>query len=209
MDSKLSKSLFSIIRSRLIAGILTVLPAVLTIWVIAFIVRLADNVSQPVFKFLIGTRIPGAGLVLTFLVLYLIGGLVQIKLTSRIIGWGEYIIDRVPVAGSIYTAVKQTIAAFKFSSGDGKFRRVIYFQYPRKGLWAIAFVTREIFRNDENQLCLFVPTTPNPTSGFLLMIPENEAVASEMTVEEAAKFIVSGGILTPPEIPVRNKQESN
>jgi uncharacterized membrane protein len=109
-------------------------------------------------------------------------------------------VNRLPIVGTVYSAVKQTVDAFSFSSAEQKFSRVVFVEYPRRGCWVMGFVTREMQFNGEASVALFVPTTPNPTSGVLIIAPEQETISSQMSLEEAAKFVISGGILLPEEL---------
>jgi uncharacterized membrane protein len=186
-----------IVRNRLIAGIITVLPAVLTIWVVVSLVRLADAVFQPIFQLIFQRTFPGFGIILAPIILYLVGMIVQNRISNRMVRWGETVLQRAPVVGSIYSAVKQTVDAFDFSQAEEKFNRVVFVEYPKQDSWSLGFVTREILFLNEKSLCLFIPTTPNPTSGVLIIVPEKETVATNMTMEEAAKFVVSAGLVVP------------
>ena len=192
-------TVFSLIRSRLFAGLLALLPAVLTLWVLVSIVSLADGIAQPAFMWLFGAELPGFGIIATLVALYLVGGLVQNRLLGRFIRYGENLIDRVPLAGAIYSTVRQTVEAFKLGTNQKKFQRVVFVEYPRRGLRAIAFVTRDYYQNGSKRLCLFVPTTPNPTSGVLIVVDESDVEDAKMSVEEAAKFVVSAGLVIKDE----------
>jgi len=191
------KSFFATVRGRLITGFLTVLPAALTVWVVLLIARLADWFSQPIFRLVFDTRVPGLGIVVTLILLYLVGGIVQNRILSRVVAWAENLVNKLPLVGKMYSAVKQTVEAFKLTSADEKFRRVVFVEYPKRDSWVLAFVTREMDFVGKKSVCLFVPTTPNPTSGFLIVVAEKDTLRTSMTIEEAAKFIISGGVLTP------------
>jgi uncharacterized membrane protein len=192
--------LIATIRIRLIAGLITILPAALTVWVLITVVRLTDGIFQPIFRVLFDRTFPGFGIILTPILLYLIGMIVQNQISGKMVRWGESVVHRVPVVGSIYSAVKQTLDAFDFSSTEQKFSRVVFVEYPKRGSWSLGFVTREMDFLAERSLCLFIPTTPNPTSGVLIVAPEKETVATSMTLEEAAKFVVSAGLVIPPDL---------
>lgn len=191
------KSWITLTRNRLIAGIITILPAALTLWVLFFIVRLADNLFQPLFLWLFDRTFPGFGILLTPIFLYLVGMIVQNRISGKMVRWAESLVNRLPIVGSIYSAVKQTIDAFDPASAEERFSRVVFVEYPRDNAWSLGFVTREIDFLDKKSLCLFIPTTPNPTSGILIIVPECDTVATGMNLEDAAKFVVSGGLVTP------------
>jgi uncharacterized membrane protein len=201
------KSRISSVRDRLLTGLAAVLPAALTIWVLFVIVRMADGIFQPLFELLFDRRLPGFGLILLPILLYLIGMTVQNRISNKLVEWGEGVVNRLPIVGTVYSAVKQTVDAFSFSSAEQKFSRVVFVEYPRRGMWVMGFVTREMRFNGASSVALFVPTTPNPTSGVLVIVPEQDTIASQMSLEEAAKFIISGGILLPEEL--RQLQEES
>jgi uncharacterized membrane protein len=194
------KPRFSAVRDRLLTGLVAVLPAALTLWVLFVIVRLADGIFQPLFELLFNRTLPGFGLLLLPVLLYLVGAVVQNRISNTLIEWGESLVNRLPIVGTVYAAVKQTVDAFSFSSAEQKFSRVVFVEYPRRGCWVMGFVTREMQFNDEASVALFIPTTPNPTSGVLIIAPERETISSQMSLEEAAKFVISGGILLPEEL---------
>jgi uncharacterized membrane protein len=195
-----SRPLIATIRNRLITGLIAILPAALTVWVLITVVRLTDGIFQPIFRLLFDRTFPGFGLILTPILLYLIGLVVQHQISGKMVRWGESLVHRVPVVGSIYSAVKQTLDAFDFSSTEQKFSRVVFVEYPKRGSWSLGFVTRDVDFLNEKSLCLFIPTTPNPTSGVLIVAPEKETVATSMTLEEAAKFVVSAGLVIPTDM---------
>jgi uncharacterized membrane protein len=194
------KPRFSAVRDRLLTGLVAVLPAALTLWVLFVIVRLGDGIFQPLFELLFNRTLPGFGLLLLPVLLYLVGAVVQNRISNTLIEWGESLVNRLPIVGTVYAAVKQTVDAFSFSSAEQKFSRVVFVEYPRRGCWVMGFVTREMQFNDEASVALFIPTTPNPTSGVLIIAPERETISSQMSLEEAAKFVISGGILLPEEL---------
>jgi len=194
------KPRFSAVRDRLLTGLVAVLPAALTLWVLFVIVRLADGIFQPLFELLFNRTLPGFGLLLLPVLLYLVGAVVQNRISNTLIEWGESLVNRLPIVGTVYAAVKQTVDAFSFSSAEQKFSRVVFVEYPRRGCWVMGFVTREMQFNEEASVALFIPTTPNPTSGVLIIVPERETISSQMSLEEAAKFVISGGILLPDEL---------
>lgn len=194
------------LRKYLLAGLVVWLPILVTIMVLRFIVDLLDqtlallpNSYQP--DQLLGHHIPGIGVVLSLVLLLITGILATNFLGQRLVGWGESILARIPLVRSIYSAVKQVIHAL-LSTNSQAFRKVLLIQYPREGLWTIAFQTGETSSemnqkaNDE-MVSLFVPTTPNPTSGFLMMLPKRDVIEIDMTIDEALKYIISLGVMQP------------
>ncbi len=203
-------SLFRWVRNRFIAGVIVALPILVVITVISWLVNLVDG---NVIKFLpgklnprtyLGFDIPGLGLIIALIVLFILGVLASNFFGKALIRAGERLLARVPVVSPTYNAVKQivtTVAAQK----DRAFRDVCLIEYPRKGLWAIGFVTADLEGAPQAHLkdgyvCVFVPTTPNPTSGFLLFVKEKDIKILDMTPEEGAKMIISGGMVSSNEV---------
>lgn len=188
-------------RSKLFAGLATLLPLYLTFFVIKFLFVTLEEMSDPILK-RFNLDIPGLGIILTVLLIYILGFLVTNFLGRKIFNLGERIVKKVPIVNMIYTTLKQITDTFTKGSTDG-FEGAVYIQYPRQGLWTMAFISGESKTKDGVPYYhLFVPTTPNPTSGFFLMIPQADTVATGMSVEEGLKTIISGGLLAPEENPL-------
>lgn len=192
-------------RQAFFAGLLVLVPLVVTVWTLVFlvgalegVVRLFPDEVQP--EALLGFPIPGLGVLLTLSTLFLVGLVTRSYVGSRIIGFYESLVVRVPVVSSLYTGVKQLMEAL-FSAERGNFRKVVLVEWPRRGVRAIAFHTGEAFvqpETDEVWINVFLPTTPNPTSGFYLVLPERDVVVLDVSVEDAFKLIMSAGIVAPP-----------
>jgi len=188
-------------RSKLFAGLATLLPLYLTFFVIKFLFVTLEEMSDPILK-RFNLDIPGLGIILTVLLIYILGFLVTNFLGRKIFNLGERIVKKVPIVNMIYTTLKQITDTFTKGSTDG-FEGAVYIQYPRQGLWTMAFISGESKTKDGVPYYhLFVPTTPNPTSGFFLMIPQADTVATGMSVEDGLKTIISGGLLAPEENPL-------
>ena len=188
-------------RSKLFAGVATLLPLYLTFFVIKFLFVTLEEMSDPLLK-RFNLDIPGLGIILTVLLIYILGFLVTNFLGRKIFNLGERIVKKVPIVNMIYTTLKQITDTFTKGSTDA-FEGAVYIQYPRQGLWTMAFISGESKTKDGVPYYhLFVPTTPNPTSGFFLMIPQADTVATGMSVEDALKIIISGGLLAPEENPL-------
>lgn len=196
--------MLKLLKNYLIAGLLFWLPLFVTFVLVRFLVQLLDySVAMLPANYqpqqLIGLKIPGLGLVFTLLILIGTGMLVTNIIGHRLLALWEKALDRIPFIRSIYSAVKQVTQTL-FQPSDTSFRKVVLIEYPRKGSWAIAFVTSEKFTHAHFEQALytvFVPTTPNPTSGFILLLPKNEVIELELSVEEALKMVVSLGVVTP------------
>ena len=188
-------------RSKLFAGVATLLPLYLTFFVIKFLFVALEEMSDPILK-RFNLDIPGLGIILTVLLIYILGFLVTNFLGRKIFNLGERIVKKVPIVNMIYTTLKQITDTFTKGSTDA-FEGAVYIQYPRQGLWTMAFISGESKTKDGVPYYhLFVPTTPNPTSGFFLMIPQADTVATGMSVEDGLKTIISGGLLAPDENPL-------
>ena len=189
------------IRSKLFAGIATAIPLFLTYFLLKFLFQTLDDMSTPILdKF--GIEIPGLGILLTLVLIFSLGALVTNFLGRKIFNLGEKIVKRVPIGNTIYSTLKQITDTFTKGTSD-TFEGAVYIQYPRQGLWTMAFISGQSKTKDGVAYYhLFVPTTPNPTSGFFLMIPQSDAVPTGMSVEEGLKTIISGGMLAPEENPL-------
>lgn len=188
-------------RSKFFAGIATLLPLYLTFFVIKFLFKTLEEISDPLLK-KFHIDIPGLGIILTVILVYILGILVTNFLGRKIFTIGEKVVKKVPIVNIIYTTLKQITDTFTKGSTDA-FEGAVYIQYPRKGLWTMAFISGESKTAEgEAYYHLFVPTTPNPTSGFFLMIPQKDTISTEMSVEKGLKTIISGGLLAPKKNPL-------
>jgi len=207
------------IRRYFVAGILFFAPIGVTVWAIASIIIWLDNLLLPRFLKLVlphveePPSIPLLGMLFTFVVILFLGVIARHLLGGEFQRAWERLLSRVPVARSIYGGVKQLVEAIFASSGQSaRFRRVVLVEYPRKGMYALAFTTgpaRGIVQEitEEEVINCFVPTTPNPTSGFYLLIPEKELIEVALTVEDAFKLVMSAGLVTPDTVPLTGKPE--
>ncbi|WP_018140670.1 DUF502 domain-containing protein [Thioalkalivibrio sp. ALJ7] len=194
------------LRRYLIAGLLVWLPLIVTGFIIKLLVDLLDFtilLLPPGWRpeALLGFSIPGAGIVLAVIVVLVTGVIAANIVGKRLVHMGESIVRRIPLVSSIYGAVKQ-VTETVFSGGGQAFRKVVMVEYPRRGLWSVGFMTGvgmgELQRRTEHEvITVFIPTTPNPTSGFVIMVPRDEAVELDMTVEDGLKFVMSMGVVTP------------
>jgi uncharacterized membrane protein len=197
------------LRNYLFAGIIVTAPIGLTIYLTLLVVHFVDDQVLPLIpprynpETYLPFSLPGVGLVVMLAFLIFVG-FVAANFFGRIaIRTGERIVDRMPIVRSVYSALKQILETVLQQSSNA-FRQVVLVEYPRRGIWAIAFLTSETEgevqrRTDEQVVSVFLPTTPNPTSGFLLLVPKEDVIYLDMTVEEAAKMIISGGVVIPPD----------
>ncbi|MCY3879885.1 MAG: DUF502 domain-containing protein [Rhodobacteraceae bacterium] len=199
------------LRANFLTGLVVVAPVGLTVYIVwtgigiidSWVLPLIPERYQPATYF--GVHIHGAGLIV-FLIFTILVGYVAKGLFGRwILGRGEMLVSRMPIVRSVYRGLKQ-IAEAVVDQSTTTFDRVCLVQYPRKGIWAIAFYSndaraeiREHLGKERKMISVFLPTTPNPTSGFLLFVPEEDVIYAEMSVEDAAKLVISAGLVYPTE----------
>jgi uncharacterized membrane protein len=203
-----------LIKRYFITGLLIWIPLVITGWVLSLIVGVADQslrLLPPAIRpqNLLGFNIPGAGIVVTLAIVLATGFLATNLIGQRLVGWWERALARIPVVNSIYNGVKQVSDTLLSPSGKA-FRQPLLVQYPHPGAWTIAFLTGEpggevAARLEGEHVSVYVPTTPNPTSGFFLMFRKDEVIALDMDVDEALKHILSMGVVTPPAYSKKNR----
>ncbi|MBB1634497.1 MULTISPECIES: DUF502 domain-containing protein [Cupriavidus] len=200
----------SALKTWFLTGLLVLVPLGITLWVLNLVISTMDQslallpeAWQPVQLFKV--RIPGLGAILTVVFILLVGLLTHNFIGQRLVRWWEALLRHIPVVGPIYTSVKQVSDTLLSSSGNA-FRKALLVQYPREGSWTIAFLTGRPGGDVQNHLqgeyvSVYVPTTPNPTSGFFLMMPKADTIELDMTVDAALKYIVSMGVVAPTELP--------
>lgn len=189
------------VKRILIAGVLILIPAAITVNILFLIFRTLDGLFQPLVTQVFGRPLPGLGVLLTILLVILLGWLSTNVGGRRFIAAFEDVINHIPVARSIYGATKGILEAVSRDQADA-FKRVVLVEYPKSNIFAVGFVTRGarwggLDPRTEDVIFVFVPTTPNPTSGFLLVVPREEAIDVDITVEEGIRMVISGGILLP------------
>lgn len=194
------------IRRYIVAGILIWLPIGVTIFLLRILIGLMDRslvlIPQKYHpEEFIGFAIPGLGLVLTLLVLLLTGVLGANIVGRSMVGLWESLLERIPVVRSVYSGAKN-FAEILFSDSSQSFKKVLLIEYPRKGVYSLAFQTSSELgevqgRTGEDVVCTFVPTTPNPTSGFIIIVPRRDVTELDMEVDEALKMIISLGVVVP------------
>ncbi len=183
-------------------GLLTLLPLAITIYVFYLVFTFLDNLLSTIIIRLFGFEFQGIGFIGGILLIMLVGFIASNIIGKRLIGLGDTILQRLPLARGIYSSAKQIIDAFTVQ-GQNAFQKVVLLEYPRKGLYVLGFVTGsskgEIQdKTREETLNIFIPTTPNPTSGMLILAPRHEVTELSMTIDEGMKVIVSGGLVSPP-----------
>lgn len=213
------RSTFGWLRNSFLTGLVVIAPVGLTIWLIwsvvgwidGFVLPLVpasyrpDYIIQNLFNLdpSVQINIRGIGVVIFLLFTVLVGWLAKGIIGRSLIAWGESLVERTPVVRSIYSGIKQ-ISETVFAQSERSFERACIIEYPRPGIWAIGFVSTNTKgelamrgNNGKPMLSIFLPTTPNPTSGFLLFVPEEDVIILDMTVEDAAKLVISAGLVYP------------
>jgi len=194
------------LRRYLVAGILVWLPLGVTFFLLRFLIGLMDQslkLIPPAYRpeEWLGVAIPGLGVILTIILLLVTGVLAANIVGRSIVGGWESLLERIPVVRSIYSAAKN-FAEIVFSDSGKAFKKVLLVEYPRQGIYTLTFQTATEIgeiqgRTGEDVICCFVPTTPNPTSGFIIIVPKKDAIELDMEVDEAAKLIMSLGVVVP------------
>jgi uncharacterized membrane protein len=193
------------LRRLLVAGTLVWLPIIATIWVVSFFVTLMDRTLvllpdryQP--DVLFGFHVPGLGVIFAFVVVLLTGLLVTNLIGRQLVGYWEELMQRIPLVRSVYGGVRSFTESVLSSSNS--FRQVVAVEYPRPGIWSIGFVTAEDVaevsrRTGQHVSCVFVSTAPNPTSGFIILVPREQLIPLDMSIDAAMKMIVTCGVVLP------------
>ncbi len=220
------------LRRNFAAGLLVLVPLLITLWIVEQLFKLlsgvldapvawlfgsAEELGQP-FPLLgwaglkIGHLVPVLSVMALLTIIVVLGLIARNILGARLLAFGEDLLRRIPIVNRIYLAVRQ-ISETLLSNQKGAFKRAVLFEYPRRGIWSVGFVTREsggelaCGRNEESLYHIFLPTTPNPTSGFMLVVPREDCVDLDMPVEDALKLIISGGAVSPDTLPTGSGEE--
>ena len=200
--SQKKRSIFIKFRNYFIAGVVVLIPIGITVYLTVFIVKISSKILPKELNpnYYLPYYIPGIEIIISIILITFIGWLSLSILGRRLLKIFEDILKRIPILRTIYSAITQMIETFTKSEGNAK--NVVLVEYPRKGSWAVGFATKENTTGisdkiKQNLVNVFIPTTPNPTSGFLLMFPKEEVIYLDITFEQASKFIVSAGTSDP------------
>ena len=199
--------MLALLRKYFISGLLVWLPIWVTLMVMKFLVDILSKslvLLPPQFQpdVLLGVHIPGIGVIITVAVILVTGLLAANFIGRRFVNFGDAIMSRIPLVRTVYTGVKQVTQTL-FTPGGQSFRKVLLVQYPCEGVWSMAFQTGEVSKEVESVLggeqfvSYFIPTTPNPTSGFLMMAPRSKVIELDISVDQALKFVISLGVMQP------------
>jgi len=197
---------FQHMKKYLITGLLIWIPLVITLWVLKFIVDALDQtllLLPPEFRteIWLGLHVPGMGVVMTLVIVFLTGLLTTNLVGARLVNFWHQILHRIPVVNSIYSSVKQ-ISDTLFSSSGQAFRKALLVRWPHEGMWTIAFLTGKpgaelVSHLQGDYISVYVPTTPNPTGGYFVVVARKDVIELEMSVDEALKYIISMGVVPP------------
>ena len=200
--NKPKKSILSSLRNNFIAGVVVLIPIGITLYLTVFIINVSSKLIPKEINpnHYLPYNIPGLEILIAVLLITIIGWISLSFIGKRLFNLFETLLNKIPIIRTIYSAVEQLIETFTSSKSDKK--TVVLVEYPRKGVYAVGFATKENTgeirkKAGKELLNVFVPTTPNPTSGFLLMFPKDEVIFLDLTFEEASKFIVSAGSFNP------------
>ena len=202
------------LRNYLISGLLFWIPLILTIIVIKFFLEFINGLVPqeylPEAIFNLDTTIPGSGIILLFLIILITGILVTNILGKRLVALWEKLLNRIPGFRNIYNILKK-VSDTVLNTSSQSFKKAFLIQYPSKGIWVIAFQSGD-YRGEAESIIgqktinLFVPTTPNPTSGFFVLIPKKDAFELDISVEDAFKLVISAGVVTPNSVKIKDKK---
>ncbi len=197
------------LRKWLFAGLLVVLPVAVTMWLLEWIISTLDQtlLILPAAWHpdrLLGFHLPGLGVLLALGILLVVGAVASNYFGSKLLAWSDSLFHRIPVVRSIYSGVKQ-VSDTLFSENGNAFRKAVMVQWPRANVWTIAFVTGspggDIVNHLEGEwVSVYVPTTPNPTGGYFVMLPKSDCIELRMSVDEALRYVISMGVVAPPPV---------
>ncbi len=195
------KYIFSKLRDTFFAGLFVFIPIAITIWIVLWLLSFVNNLVLPYVRYIIPVPdIPGIGIALTIFLIFLSGIVAQNYFGRKLIVLWDNLINKIPLVRSIYIATKQLMENLFNTKGKGKFKEAVLVEFPRKGMLSIGFVSNKVKIDDKTYYLLYIPTAPNPTSGYTIFVEEKEVTHTDISVEEATKIILSGGLVTKDKI---------
>lgn len=204
-EAEITKSFLGEVRTTFFRGFVVIIPLGLTYWFFSSLLNAVDGILSPILEGWIGRKVPGLGFI-SMMVIILIVGLLSRNLAGKILfNWFEKLLKQVPFVRSVYSAIKDLVGAFTIGGKGKTFREVVMIEYPRPGLYTLAFVTNEMpyIAADNTRMDfvnVYIPNPPNPTSGVLILVPKDQAVKLNLTIEQGLKLVLSGGIVTPEQL---------
>ncbi|MCK8826984.1 DUF502 domain-containing protein [Natroniella acetigena] len=189
------------IRNYLITGLIILLPLLTTVYIILTIVNLVDGIFSPLIRLIIGREIYGLGFIITFVIILGVGIVATNVLGKKMISVGERLLTKIPIVRNIYLTTQQILDALLLKKKTD-FRKVVLVEYPKEGVYQLGFLTYEgkgevQNKSNKNVVNVFIPTTPNPTSGMLILVADEDLTYLDMTIEEGLKWVISGGTIVP------------
>jgi uncharacterized membrane protein len=191
--------------SYFLRGLITLLPLLVTLWLITIVFQFADGILGWAFTALFGHQIPGLGVITLIAIIFLAGFLATHVFGSKLIKVGEDILSRIPIVKGVYSSAKQVNDVLFVHKTTDEYRKACIVEYPRKGVWSVGFVTSDAAaeietKAKEKMINVFIANTPTPATGFLIMVPAREVILLEMKIEDAFKYVISGGVLKPADL---------
>ncbi|MFH1347676.1 MAG: DUF502 domain-containing protein [Candidatus Margulisiibacteriota bacterium] len=203
------------ISNYFLRGLITLLPLLVTIWLLYTLFAFFDSILGNILAVVIGRYIPGLGFLVTFILMFIVGYFASYIIGAQLFRFGDEVLHRVPVVKGIYSALKQINDVLFMQKATEEYRRACIVEYPRKGIWSVGFVTSDAAveveaKTKQKMINVFVPNTPTPATGFLIIVPARDVILLDMRTEDAFKYVVSGGVLKPSSLPpeVPPKKES-
>ena len=206
--SETERTVFGQLRTTFVRGAVVIIPLALTFWFFRALLNAVDGILSPLLEQWLGREVPGLGFI-SMLVIILIVGLLTRNIVGRLLfSWFENVLKSVPFVRSVYSAIKDLVGAFTLGGKGKTFREVVLVEYPRTGLYTIAFVTNEmpfVGQDGKNMdfLNVYIHNPPNPTSGVLILVPKHDAIPLDITIEQGLKLVLSGGIVSPDHLMAR------
>jgi uncharacterized membrane protein len=210
-ELEVQKSFWGGVRTTFFRGFVVIIPLALTYWFFVSLLNAVDGILSPILEDLIGRKVPGLGFTSMMVIIFVVGLLSRNLVGKVLFNWFEKLLKQVPFVRSVYSAIKDLVGAFTIGGKGKTFREVVMVEYPRPGLYTLAFVTNEMpyFASDNQRtdfVNVYIPNPPNPTSGVLILVPKEQAVKLNLTIEQGLKLVLSGGIVTPERLEERLEQ---
>jgi uncharacterized membrane protein len=192
------------LRNYFLSGVLIIVPLIITYIVLRFLFLNVDGLLSPLLNKVIGYKIPGAGILVTLILIFIAGIFASSLIFSRLVSYGESLFLKIPIVRTVYGPAKQLVESFTLADKKA-FKQVVLIQFPRQGIFTLGFVTKKISLKNEDYFAVFVPSTPTPFTGWTLLFKEEEIIPLDISVEQGIKFFVSGGIASPDKFPIKDK----
>ena len=203
------------ISAYFVRGLITLLPLLVTIWLLWFMFSFFDGILGNIITYIFGRHFPGLGFIITVLLIFLAGYFATHIFGASLFKFGEELLFRIPIVKGVYSAAKQINDVLFVQKSAEEYRRACLIEYPRKGMWSVGFVTSDAaaeieVKAKEKMINVFIANTPTPATGFLVMVPAREVILLDMKIDDAVKYVISAGVLKPGNIPqeVPIKRES-